>query len=300
MKLSTVLFAAAIAGEALASWGFGKNTYNKWHETELERWLSDHDIEYPKPADRKELEKIVQDNWHSRVVDSFHHWGAPQLKTYLGYKGNELDETKSNDRNWLVQQVKIGWHETEKTAENAFETVKEWIFDSWTESQLKDFLDRHGIPNPTPVTHESLLTEARKNYNNVAEKLGETTYYPGNWLYETWSESDLKRWLDERGYPVPQPTTRDKLIASVRRNSRLASIKAKHAKDSTKKTISDSIFDNWSESKLKEFLDKNNVKIPQGSTKNELRALARRNKAYLIGDSAYNSTAGAIDRKSVV
>ena len=59
--------------------------YNKWHETELERWLSDHgmsllsvphclvflirmlDIPYPTPADRKDLENLVSTNWESRV-----------------------------------------------------------------------------------------------------------------------------------------------------------------------------------------------------------------------------------------
>ena len=39
------------------------------------------------------------------------------------------------------------------------------------------------------------------------------------------AESDLKEWLDTNGFPVPQPTNRDKLIASVRRNSRIAYLK---------------------------------------------------------------------------
>jgi hypothetical protein len=43
--------------------------YNKWHETELERWLSDHDVPYPTPADRKDLENLVKDNWQSKVAD---------------------------------------------------------------------------------------------------------------------------------------------------------------------------------------------------------------------------------------
>jgi hypothetical protein len=43
--------------------------YNKWHETELERWLSDHDIPYPTPADRKDLENLVKANWQSKVVN---------------------------------------------------------------------------------------------------------------------------------------------------------------------------------------------------------------------------------------
>lgn len=61
--------------------------YNGWHETELERWLSDHgtrihsprgsfghfkltsfiDIPYPSPADRRDLENLVKTNWDSRV-----------------------------------------------------------------------------------------------------------------------------------------------------------------------------------------------------------------------------------------
>jgi len=300
MKLSNVLLAAAFAGDALASWGFGKAAYNKWHETELERWLSDHNIPYSKPADRKDLEKIVQDNWQTKVVDSYKEWDAPQLQSYLSDTGTELDKKQKENKNWLVQQVESGWHETEKTAETAYESVRGWIFDSWTESQLKAFLDRHGIPNPTPRTRDTLLQEARNNYDNVAKKLGETSAYPGNWLYESWSTSDLKKWLDERGYPVPQPSNREKLVAAVRRNSRLASHKAAKIKDSTKQTVTDSVFDTWSESRLKEFLDKNNINVPQGSKRNELLALARRNKAYYTGDTVGNSAASAYDHATAV
>lgn len=37
-----------------------------------------------------------------------------------------------------------------------------------------------------------MLQAARENYDTVANKLGETASYPGNWLYASWSESDLK------------------------------------------------------------------------------------------------------------
>jgi transcription termination factor NusB len=96
----------------------------------LERWLSDHNNPYPTPADLKDLERIVQDNWQTRVVDSYKNWDAPQLQSYLSDVGKELDKKQKADKNWLVQQVKGVWHETEKTAENAWESVKDWIFDS--------------------------------------------------------------------------------------------------------------------------------------------------------------------------
>lgn len=67
---------------------------------------------------------------------------------------------------------------------------------------------------------------------------------------------DLKEWLDTHGIPAPQPTTRDKLIASVRRNARTASLKmsdtaasaSKSAADAAQ-TLSDKLLDSWSDSR---------------------------------------------------
>ena len=184
---------------------------------------------------------------------------------------------------------------------------------SWTESSLKSFLDHNNIPNPQPRTRDSLLTTARQNYDKVAKSLGEYTSYPGDWLYTTWSESDLKEYLDERGIPVPQPSTRDKLISHVRRNARLASLNtssaAKAASSSyssassvasksasnAQASLSDALFDAWSDSKLKEYLDSYGVPVPQGSKKNEMIALARKQRSKLesSGSSVSGSAASA-------
>lgn len=157
---------------------------------------------------------------------------------------------------------------------------------------MKAFLDYHGIPNPTPRTRDSLLQTARSSYQSTANKIGETAAYPGNWLYESWSDSDLKAWLDERGVPVPQPSTRDKLIASIRRNSRTAANKAADAAASAssaaqgaKESLSDALLNSWSDSQIKEWADKNGIKVPQGSKRNELLALARKHRARLTGDN---------------
>jgi hypothetical protein len=178
---------------------------------------------------------------------------------------------------------------------------------------LKSFLDHHNIPHPQPRTRDTLLTTARQNYDSIAKHLGEYTSYPGDWLYSTWSESDLKQFLDERGLPAPQPTTRDKLIASVRRNARLASLNTSSAAKaasasfssassaasasaaSAQASLSDALFDAWSDSKLKEFLDSHGVPVPQGSKKNELVALARKHRAQLeaSGSSLSGSAASA-------
>ncbi|ETI25535.1 hypothetical protein G647_02308 [Cladophialophora carrionii CBS 160.54] len=275
----TKLLVVGLASTATASTWFSKAAYNKWHETELERWLSDHDVPYPTPADRKDLENLVKENWQAKVVDP---------------------ATAAND----------------KTTDH-YHSVKDWIFDSWTESSLKSFLDHHNIPHPQPRTRDSLLTTARQNYDSVAKQLGEYASYPGDWLYATWSESDLKEYLDERGIPVPQPTTRDKLIAHVRRNARLASLNTSSAAKaasssyssassvasasaaSAQASLSDALFDAWSDSKLKEFLDTHGVPVPQGSKKNELVALARKHRAQLEASASSASGQAAASGSSL-
>jgi len=270
-SISQFLVVALASTEVAASTWFNKAVYNKWHETELERWLSDHDVPYPTPADRKDLENLVKDNWQSKVVDTLSSTGQQATDNYG--------------------------------------SVKDWIFDSWTESSLKSFLDHHGIPAPQPRTRDSYLTAVRQNYESAAKKAGEYASYPGDWLYASWSESDLKEYLDARGFPVPQPTTRDKLIAHVRRNARLSSINLSNAASaasasfssgssvasksaaSAQASLSDALFNAWSDSQLKEFLDKNGVPVPQGSKKNELIALARKHKAQV--DSQASTASGS-------
>lgn len=296
----TLLSLALVANAAVASSWFSNAAYNKWHETELERWLADHDVPYPTPADRKDLEKLVQKNWDANVVEPYREWDTEKLTGYLKKKGVETKESAEETRESLLARVKSSWYESEDKAQNAWINVKDWILDSWTDSQLKAFCDRHGIPVPQPRKRDTLLQKARENYEAVAQKAGEAATYPGNWLYETWSESDLKEWLDTHGFPAPQPSTRDKLIASVRRNSRLAYLRMQEESERSKKSaqeaytaLTDKLIDSWSESQMKEFCDKNGISVPQGTKLNQLRALVRKHRAEVMGDTVAGTAASA-------
>jgi len=306
MKLFSQLLVLGLAAEAtIASSWFSKAVYNKWHETELERWLSDNNIPYPSAADRKDLESLVKDNWQSKVSSPYNDWDTKQLQSYLSQKGVETKDAAASNKDSLISQVKGAWYETEDKAEDAWSSVKDWIFDSWTESQLKAFADKHNIPVPQPRKRDTLLQKVRSGYESVANKAGETAAYPGNWLYSTWSESDLKEWLDTHGIPAPQPTTRDKLVASVRRNSRLASLRASDLAASASKsaaaaaeTLSDKLLDSWTDSQIKAWADKNGIKVPQGSKRQELLAIARKHRAQLTGDNVSYSAKSAASKAS--
>ncbi|KAF4594476.1 Stress response protein ish1 [Ophiocordyceps camponoti-floridani] len=303
MRLNALVLGAALAasGSLASGWFPGSKTaYNKWHQTELERWLSDHDIPHPTPADRADLESLVEKNWNDYVVEPYNQWDTAQLNHYIQLKGKEAGNDAVETRDTLVDRVKTNWAHTEDNARLAYANVKEWIFESWSESQLKNFCDRNNIPVPQPRTRDSLLQKARSGYEAAAKKAGETAAYPGSWLYKSWAESDLKSWLDSRGFPAPQPTNRDKLIASVRRYSRLAFLKAQaeSARANARaraaySTLTDTILDAWGESQLKEFCDKNGIPVPQGTRANELRALVRKRRAEVLSEGVDAKAASA-------
>jgi hypothetical protein len=103
--------------------------YDKWHETELERWLSDHDIPYPIPADREDLKSLIKDHWQMKVIQPYNDWDTAQLQEYLSSKGYEVKKCIEDTKDILISQVKQNWYETEDKAEHAWSNVKDWIFD---------------------------------------------------------------------------------------------------------------------------------------------------------------------------
>ena len=103
--------------------------YNKWHETELERWLSDHNVPYPSPADRKDLENLIKNNWNSKAVTPYQEWEPSQLQHYLQSKGAETQKSTASSKDALVGEVKKSWTDTFDSVSDAYGNVKDWIFD---------------------------------------------------------------------------------------------------------------------------------------------------------------------------
>lgn len=91
--------------------------------------MSDHDIPHTTPAERAELEKLVQDNWHSKVVSPYSDWDTSKLQAYLAEKGAQATDSAGATKDTLLQKVKGLWYETEEDAESAYTKVQNWIFD---------------------------------------------------------------------------------------------------------------------------------------------------------------------------
>jgi Putative nuclear envelope organisation protein len=297
-----------LAGEA-------DSVYNAWHKSDLEKWLDDHDIPYPTPADRRDLHDAVAKNWDKVSRSVYETWEDNRLRQWLERQAIEFDVNGKKDA--LVEQVRVNWYGAKEQSESSWESVKDWIFDSycpprrsaessWSESHLKTFLDEHGIPCPQPRTRDALLAKARHHYHNIKKSVGDRASVPGTWLFNAWADSDLKSWCDYRGIPVPQGSKRNEvpprspkanqLIALVRRNMRKAKFQGKEAylgpskvtdKYSEGSEAAESVVKRkvgeafeeaihaWSESRLKSYLEERGVPVPEHTKLDELRAMVR-------------------------
>jgi Putative nuclear envelope organisation protein len=245
--------------------------------------------------------------------------------------------------------------------------LSDMLFEAWSDSKLKEFLDAHGIPIPQGSNKIELIALARKHRASLMGNAASMTSVSGASAYgaatskagnayakatddasmkaedlfnsaiETWSNSRLKAYLDSRGVPIPQGGKRDQLLASVHLNKHKAAtgwsawtfdtwsienlqkflsanskkvkknagtsrdelvkqaqnvyVSASKAGSSNyasvtrylvqqTEAVKDATFDAWSESDLKSYLDSYGVPNHQGSSINDLRAMAKKQMTY--------------------
>ena len=65
-----------------------------------------------------------------------------------------------------------------------------------------------------------------------------------------------------------------------------ASAAASSSAEAAQKSLSDALLDSWSDSQLKEWADKHGIKVPQGSKRNELIAIARKHRHSLLTEAS--------------
>ena len=92
--------------------------------------MSDHNVPFPKAADRKELSDLVQKNWDDNVARPYNTWDTNQLSSYLSSQGQQIKKGTEKNKNSLVEQVQAAWHSTGDQASDAYGTVQNYIFNS--------------------------------------------------------------------------------------------------------------------------------------------------------------------------
>ncbi|ODQ68271.1 hypothetical protein NADFUDRAFT_48921 [Nadsonia fulvescens var. elongata DSM 6958] len=190
---------------------------------------------------------------------------------------------------------------TDRNGNSASGDIAAWAFSTWSDSQLKDFLRKHNIAFAQEATTIDLRQIARDNYDQIKDSMASAKDSVSDWLYESWSDADLKSWLKTRGVDFPESANRQELIASVRQTSENLSDKLTRFKQSLYPSleddkenifdksgeIKDSAFDSWSVANLKSFAEAHGIRLPKGQASNnreELLAVVRNYKHSLKDD----------------
>ena len=137
------------------------------------------------------------------------------------------------------------------------------LFDAWSESKLKEFLDEHGIPVPQGSKKNELIALARKHRAQL-----------------TGSASSVISSVSSAGASAYDSAKSSVSSAYGAATTKAGNEYAKASEDDSAKAehMFDSIVETWSDSRLKAFLDARGVPVPQGGKRGELLAKVRLNK----------------------
>ena len=154
----------------------------------------------------------TKDKMFDAAVDT---WSEFRLKAYLDERGVPVPQAGTIDQ--LRALVR---HNAYKAKVHA--GFSDATFGTWSTDQLKEFLGGRA-----KGTRDELIAEANKQYASASAKGGEawnSMTVQGakatGYLFDQWSDSDLKAVLDTYGVSVPQGSKRNELVAAARKHSR--------------------------------------------------------------------------------
>ena len=83
----------------------------------------------------------MKSNWDSKVATPYNDWDTPQLQSYLKAKGADTKKAAETNKDSLIKQVQGYWSDTADSASDAYNSVKDWIFDG--SSSFRKLHDHH-------------------------------------------------------------------------------------------------------------------------------------------------------------
>lgn len=182
--------------------------------------------------------------------------------------------------------------------------ISTWIFESWDVDTLRNFLKQNQIYVSKKMTKPDLIKQIQKKFDKLVEKNQGSQYYPGNWLYSTWTDSDIQNWLNKYQINFDPKASRDQLIDTLSEYSASVSNYLTDSMNSlldsldiydrpifdTKGLIKDEFFKTWSYSQLREWLYLHDIIDTKPGIYSEdlysdkLVKLAQTHKLYLLDD----------------
>lgn len=294
MKLYNVLIAAvAVASvDALGSSNDGliSNIRDKFTKRDLMEYVNDYSDDLSKTFSKSkdELIKDLEEKWES-------------AKDATGYNNNQnWWNTWGSDQQQFPWLAGVAGKQKGK-AEQKYNDLKGWFFDSWSQDSLMKFLAKYDLPHDASQSKDQLIKTIKENYDHISKKLDISGYYPSTSYFDDWSTKDLQDWLGHYKIKYDEATDkRDQLISLVKKNIYQVSQEVDNKRvellnqlDISKLDlfdkageIKDDVFDKWDDAQLENWLKSHGVAVKENAKdqKEYLHDLAKSHASLLKDD----------------
>lgn len=164
-------YAKATNDASLAVQDAFNQAVDSWSETRLKAYLDARGIPVPHASKTDELRALVRKNYHKAASGytawTFDDMSADNLKKYLKANGDaaaqKTAEKSEATRDELVSAAQSAytsassaggeqWASATSYIAQSTDSAKSSAFDTWSDSDVKSYLDSYGIVSPSPVT----------------------------------------------------------------------------------------------------------------------------------------------------
>jgi hypothetical protein len=149
-----------------------------WSDSRLKAYLDARGVPVPQASRTDELRALVRRNSH-KAASGFNAWSwddlsYQNLKNYLVNSGDsaakKIGESASATREDLVEAAQSAYASASRSGGNSYasatsylsqatQAAKNNIFDTWSESELKSYLDSYGVVRITPFQVSRISTD---------------------------------------------------------------------------------------------------------------------------------------------
>ncbi|ODV81126.1 uncharacterized protein CANTADRAFT_25374 [Suhomyces tanzawaensis NRRL Y-17324] len=295
MKLNTVLGIATLAAIVAADPDFG---LSKWNLNDLKQFLRDRKIDVTDDTTGEELTQLANKEFHKLQ-------NYDKVAVDVNDKSQQHILQLATDPHASINTV-LPYHNWDYLflSQESGQTVKDWIFDSWSYNSLKDFLKKNKIKVKKNTSKQDLVDLAKQKYDEIAKKYEVSGNYPGDWLYQSWSVDDLKSWLTSFDLSFDASEAKESLLEKVKENNYVASLTSSDSKKSLLDSlnlfdkpifessghIKKDFYETWTYSQLREWLyvhgiidTKPGVYVEELNSE-KLKKLVLANEKYLVQD----------------
>lgn len=202
-------YAKATDDATLAAQDAFNQAANSWSESRLKSYLDARGIPVPQGSNTDELKALVRKNSH-KVASGGNAWtfddfSVENLKAYLAKNGDaaaqKAAEKKDASRDELLSAASSAYTSASSAGSDQYASATSYIasvtaaaksnaFESWSETDIKAYLDSYGIPVPQGSKLEDLKALARRQ--STYFKYG--TSSPGETIFAKLGESAREGW----------------------------------------------------------------------------------------------------------